>query len=117
MSTLLLAWLFLASGALTDERLRLPPCSREMVPPPSPGRVVRLFELHKDYHPQNVLVIYTYADSRCRVVGSARNKSRLVDMYWRMSAGSSDECYKPTHPRIKSETLESLDVRSVSADR
>ena len=117
MSALLVAWLVLGGGALADERLQLPPCSRDIVVPPSPGRVIRLFELHKDYHPQNVLVVYTYADSRCRVVGSAQDKRKLVDMYWRMSAGSSDECYKPTDPRIKSETLDTLVVKSVSVNR
>lgn len=117
MSALLLAWLVLSSGALVDERLQIPPCSRGVVPAPSPGRVIRLFELHKDYHPQNVLVVYTYVDARCRVLGSTRNKKQLVDMYWRMSSGSKDECYKPTDPRIKAETLDAFDVKSVSPDR
>jgi hypothetical protein len=78
---------------------------------------VRLFELHKDRNPQNVLVIHTYADARCQLIGTPESKERLVDMYWRMDDGSPDECYKPTDPRIKSETLRSLDVKPLSADR
>jgi hypothetical protein len=118
LGTLLSAWLILASAAVSvDERTRVPPCSPDEPVPPSPGSVVRLFELHKDHNPQNVLVVYTYADPRCRLIGSSAEKQRLVDMYWRMNARSSRECYKPTHPRIKSETLETLRVTSLSADR
>lgn len=109
--------LTLGGAAPTDERSQVPPCSSDRTVPPSPGEVVRLLELHKDLNPENVLVVYTYADSRCRLIGSVEESERLVDMYWRMNARSPEECYKPTHPMIKSETLQSLAVRSLSADR
>jgi hypothetical protein len=102
--------------ATADERALLRPCSRDKAPPPPPGEVVRLFELRKDRNPENVLVIHTYADSACHLIGSMNDKGRLVDMYWRMRAGSVDECYKPTDRRIKSETLKTLKVKSLSAD-
>jgi hypothetical protein len=104
-------------AAIADERTAVPPCSRDKEVPRPPGQVVRLFELHKNRNPENVLVIYTYADEACRLIGSGEHKERLVDMYWRMKARSPDECYKPTHPKIKSETLEALAVKSLSADR
>jgi hypothetical protein len=108
--------LLAAAARPADERTRLRPCSGEAAVPAPPGEVVRLFELHKDRNPQNVLVIHTYTDADCHALGSADDKGRLVDMYWRMNAGSPDECYKPTHPRIKEETLRSLELRSLSAD-
>jgi hypothetical protein len=104
-------------GAVVDERTQLPACSPERTPPRPPGAVLRLFELHKDRNPQNVLVIHTYADASCRLIGSVERKERLVDMYWRMDADAPGACYKPTDPRIKSETLRSLDVKSLSSDR
>lgn len=111
--------LVLSAGALApaDERAALPPCAADRPVPPPPGRVVRLFELHKDHNPENVLVVHTYADARCRLVGGMKDKGVLVDMYWRMKDGSPDRCYKPAHPRIKSETLETLDVKALSADK
>jgi hypothetical protein len=112
-----LACLVLASTGVLDQRTRLPPFSPAHDVPAPPGEVVRLFELHKDRNPQNVLVVYTYADSRCQLIGDHGEEDPLVDMYWRMNARSPDECYKPTHPRIKSETLESLRVTSISEDR
>jgi hypothetical protein len=106
-----------AGAARVDERTQLPPCSDDKAVPRPPGEVVRLFELHKDRNPENVLVIHTYADSRCRLIGSMRDKERLIDMYWRMNDGSAKACYKPTHPKIKSETLKSLKVTSLSPDK
>src|SRR5581483_9713160 len=106
-----------AGAAPVDERTRLRPCSDDKAVPRPPGEVVRLFELHKDRHPENVLVIHTYADSGCRLIGSMRDKGRLIDMYWRMHDGSPKECYKPTHPKIKSETLKALEVKSMSPDK
>lgn len=103
--------------AAADERAALRPCSKAQAAPAPPGEVVRLFELRKDRNPENVLVIHTYADSRCRLIGSMKDKGRLIDMYWRMRAGSPDECYKPTHPAIKSVTLKTLEVKSLSPDR
>jgi len=108
--------LFLRS-VMGDERTQLPPCSADRTAPRPPGAVVRLFELHKDHNPQNVLVVHTYADSRCRAIGDLAHKELLVDMYWQMDAGSPGACYKPTDPRIKAETLKTLDVTSLSADR
>ncbi len=104
-------------AAAPDERAQLKPCSEEKKVPKAPGEVVRLFELHKDKNPDNVLVIHTYADDSCKLVGSMDKKSQLVDMYWRMNDGKPDECYKPTHSKIKSETLKTLDVKSLSADK
>jgi len=106
-----------AGAARVDERTQLPPCSDDKAVPRPPGEVVRLFELHKDRHPENVLVIHTYADSGCRLIGSMRDKERLIDMYWRMNDGSPKACYKPTHPKIKSETLKALKVTSLSPDQ
>lgn len=105
-----------ASAAPRDERREVPPCSKEYKVPKAPGEVVRLFELHKDKNPQNVLIVHTYADSSCRLVGDADKKDSLVDMYWRMNAGTDKECYKPTHPRIKAETWKTLDVKGVTPD-
>lgn len=107
---------FPLSLAAADERAVLRPCSRVKAAPPPPGEVVRLFELRKDRNPENILEIHTYADSACHLIGSMKDKGRLIDMYWRMRAGSPDECYKPTHRRIKSETLKTLVVKSLSAD-
>lgn len=104
-------------AAAPDERAQLKPCSEDKKVPAPPGEVVRLFELHKDKNPDNVLVIHTYADDSCRLVGGMQNKGELVDMYWRMNDGKPGECYKPTHPRIKSETLKTLDVKSLSSDK
>ena len=100
-----------------DERAALPPCSKDSPAPIPPGALVRLFDLRKDHNPQNVLVIHTYADAQCRFIGSMDEKKRLVDMYWRMNDGTPQECYKPTHPEIKSETLKTLLVKSLSEDR
>jgi hypothetical protein len=113
----LIACLLVGAARPADERTRLRPCSSDAGVPAPPGEVVRLFELHKDRNPQNVLVIHTYADADCRALGGAGDKRRLVDMYWRMNSGTPDECYKPTHPRIKQETLRNLAVRSLSPDR
>jgi hypothetical protein len=113
----LLLMLAVPCAAAPDERAQLKPCSEEKKVPKAPGEVVRLFELHKDKNPDNVLVIHTYADDSCKLVGSMENKGKLVDMYWRMNDGKSDECYKPTHSKIKSETLKTLDVKSLSADK
>jgi hypothetical protein len=109
--------LALSLGNVADERTELPPCRPDRTVPRPPGEVVRLFEIHKDRNPQNVLVIHTYADSRCRLIGSLEHENLLVDMYWRMDARSPNACYKPTNPRIKSETLEMLAVKSISPDR
>ena len=116
---ILAAVLLFSVGAAVplDERRRIPVCAAAQAVPPAPGGVVRLFELHKDRNPQNVLVIHTYADARCRLIGSPGGKQGLVDMYWRMNAGSPAECYKPTHPTIKSETWKTLEVTSLSTDR
>jgi hypothetical protein len=114
---LALVLLFSVGAVPLDERRLIPVCAAEHTVPPAPGSVVRLFELHKDRNPQNVLVIHTYADARCRLIGSPGGDQRLVDMYWRMNAGSPAECYKPTHPTIKSETWKTLEVTSLSADR
>jgi hypothetical protein len=115
----LLALLMLTSplARAADARTTMRPCSKSQEAPPVPGQVVPLFELHKDRNPANVLVVHTYADSQCRMIGSMKDKGRLVDMYWRMNAGTKDECYKPTHPMIKSETLKTLDVKSLAADK
>lgn len=106
-----------ASAAPRDERREVPPCSKEYEVPKAPGEVVRLLELHKDKNPRNVLIVHTYADSSCRLVGDAKDKASLVDMYWRMNSGTDEECYKPTHPRIKSETWKTLDVKGVAPGR
>lgn len=103
--------------ASTDERRTLPPCSPAHSAPTPPGEVVRLFELHKDRHPENILVVHTYADAACRLIGSMKEKGRLVDMYWRMNAGTAAECYKPTHPMIKFTTLKTLKVTALSPDK
>lgn len=114
-----LALLLLPLAALAaprDERREIPPCSKEYKVPKAPGEVVRLLELHKDKNPQNVLIVHTYADSSCRLAGSTEDKASLVDMYWRMNAGTDKECYKPTHPKIKSETWKTLEVKGVTPD-
>jgi hypothetical protein len=103
-----------ASAAPRDERAALKPCSEDYKIPKAPGDVVRLFELRKDKNPQNVLVVHTYADSSCKLVGDVDDKGSLVDMYWRMNSGTDKECYKPTHPRIKSETWKTLDVKGLT---
>ncbi len=113
----LCVWLATPGRAVSDERKALPPCSKDAPAPASPGEVVRLFELHKDRNPENVLVVHTYAGAGCKLIGSMSDKGRLVDMYWRMNAGTPKECYKPTHSMIKSETLKTLDVTSLSADK
>ncbi|UPT74675.1 MAG: hypothetical protein M0D55_02815 [Elusimicrobiota bacterium] len=105
-----------ASAAPRDERAALKPCSADYKIPEAPGEVVRLFELHKDKNPQNVLIVHTYADSSCKLVGDVKDKGSLVDMYWRMNSGTDKECYKPTHPRIKSETWKSLEVKGMTPD-
>lgn len=100
-----------------DERNNLPPCAENGSPPAAPGRVVRLFELRKDRNPENVLVMFTYADSSCRFIGDIHKKDQLIDMYWRINADSPEQCYKPTHPKIKSETLKTLKATALSPDK
>jgi hypothetical protein len=117
MSLLPLVLLSVALASVADERTELPPCRPDRTVPQPPGTVVRLFEIHKDRNPQNVLVVHTYADASCRLIGSLEHEKLLVDMYWRMDARSPNACYKPTHPRIKAETLEMLAVKSISPDR
>jgi hypothetical protein len=59
---------------------------------------VRLFVVEKSKNPQNILVVYTQADSQCRVEPVASgSKSYLFDFYWLMGGTR----YKPTHPLIK----------------
>lgn len=105
------------SSEPADERTALRPCADAKPVPAPPGAVVRLFELRKDRNPENVLVVHTYVDTACRFVADVKDKSRLLDMYWRMDAGSPSECYKPTHPKIKSETRKAVTVKALSADK
>ena len=79
------------------------------------ARADALIELHKDHHPENVLVVRANAGPSCRL-DMARAKDRLFDMYWRMDAGSARERLKPTHPRIKAALLKTIEVKSLSAD-
>ena len=113
MTALPLLVIALAASA----RAATPKCSGAGEMPAAHGHAVRLFEVRKDKNPQNVLVLETYADDSCRLVGGAKDKSELIGMHWRMAAGTAQECVKPTHPRIQSETLKTLKVTSLSSDR
>ena len=107
--------LFILLAPLGAGGIALPPCSKSQAAPAA--GLVPLFELHKDRNPENVIVVHTYADTSCRLAASIEDKRKLVDMYWRMNAGTPRECWKPVNPEIKSETLKSLEVQSLAPDR
>lgn len=114
---LLILFVIPGSSEPADERAALRPCADTKPVPSPPGAVVRLFELRKDRNPENVLVVHTYVDPACRFVADVKDKARLLDMYWRMDAGSPSECYKPTHSKIKSETRKAVTVKALSPDK
>ncbi len=68
------------------------------LPAVSAFQEVRLFTVEKSKNPQNILVVYTQADSQCRIEPVVSGgKPYLFDFYWLMDGTR----YKPTHPLIK----------------
>lgn len=73
--------------------------------------VQQLFIFEKNRNPQNMMVVYTRLDDRCRVITQAANdKNPTFDFYWLMNR----QTYKPVAFLIKKEIRNRLKLLSSS---
>jgi len=74
----------------------------------------KLFFFEKDYHPNNIMIVYAMVNGSCAFVPDPSDPGKpLVDFYWLMDRKN----YKPTHPLIKNKTRERLIFESFAADK
>ncbi len=86
--------LFSSSIGLAGTSLDMPACHKSDSIDTSKVNVVTIMEGHKNIRPENVLMLITYTDDQCRFLGSANEKSDLLDFFWSKKSDKPDRCYE-----------------------
>lgn len=81
---------------------------------PEVGNHYRLFNFEKNINPQNILIVYTKLDEKCRFVTDPSQRDQpTFDFYWMMDGTK----YKPVNPLIKSGIRDRLEFQNDPANR
>jgi len=75
-----------------------------------------LFEFHKSYNPQNVLIIFATAGANCRFANNTQHPGNFIDMVWRMNAGAKNECLEEATAEERSNMMQKMALHSFSKD-
>jgi len=81
---------------------------------PEIGKHQSIFQVNKNVNPQNVAVVYTKVDDKCRFVNNPENRDQpIFDFYWLMDGTN----YKPMHSLLKSEFRRRMSFVENAGDR
>jgi len=81
---------------------------------PDIGRHQSIFVVNKNVNPQNIAVVYTKVDDKCRFVNNPENRDQpIFDFYWLMDGKN----YKPMSGIIKSELRKRMSFVEDAGDR
>jgi hypothetical protein len=81
---------------------------------PEIGRHQAIFNVSKNVNPQNIAVVYTKVDDKCRFVNNPENRDQpIFDFYWLMDG----KTYKPMNGMIKSEFRKRMSFVDGAGDR
>ncbi len=81
---------------------------------PEVGVHQAIFHINKNVNPQNIAVVFTKVDEKCRFVNDPENRDNpIFDFYWLMDGKN----YKPMNGLIKNEFKKRMSFAEDSGDR
>ncbi len=88
--------------------------AKEVSNVPQIGKHQSIFVVNKSVNPQNIAVVYTKVDDKCRFVNNTKNRDLPVfDFYWLMDGKN----YKPMHALLKYEFGKRIEMEEGEGDR